>query len=52
MLSVWQARTLRRRLSREDGEQGQLQGWLQTPVEQGQQVLIKARSQAQEQAQG
>jgi hypothetical protein len=48
MLLVWQARTLCHRFFEEDGEQGRLQA----SVEQGQQVPIKARSQAQEQAHG
>jgi hypothetical protein len=48
MLPVRQARTLRRQLSGVDGEQGRLQA----PGEQGRQVPIEARSQAQEQAQG
>jgi hypothetical protein len=48
MLSMRQARTLHRRLSGKDGEQGRLQA----PVEQGLQVPIEVQSQAQEQAQG
>jgi hypothetical protein len=52
MLSVRQARTPRHRLFVEGGEQGRLQGWLQELVEQGWQVPINARSQAQGQAQG
>jgi hypothetical protein len=43
VLSVRQAGTLRRRLPREDGEQGRLQAL----VNQGRQVSIEARSQAQ-----
>jgi hypothetical protein len=38
VLLVRQARTLRRRLPGEDGEQG----WLQVPIEQGRQVSIEA----------
>jgi hypothetical protein len=48
VLSVRQARTICHRLPGEDREQR----WLQAPVEQGWQVQIEERSQAQEQAQG
>jgi hypothetical protein len=48
MLSMRQDRTLRRQLCGEGGEQGLLQAL----VEDGQQAHIKARSQAQAQAQG
>jgi hypothetical protein len=43
VFSVRQAETLHRRLPEEDGEQGRLKA----PVEQGWQVQIEARSQAQ-----